>query len=213
VSTGPIDNVAPKVISTTPAANATGASRTANLTATFSENVTGVSGTTFTLKNAAGTAIPAAVTYNATTHVATLNPTATLPTDTKLTATLTKAIKDSASNPLAATTWTFTTGPTPTVTARTPAANATGASRTANLTATFSENVTGVSGTTFTLKNAAGTAIPAAVTYNATTHVATLNPTATLPALTKLTATLTTAIKDSASNPLAPTTWTFTTGP
>ena len=203
----------------TPATNATGVSQTGNITATFSEAVSGVSGTTFTLKNAAGTAVAGTVTYNATTRVATLDPTATLVADTKYTATLTgsaTAIRDAGGNPFASTSWTFTTGPAPTITARTPAANALSVARTANVTTTFSEAVSGVSGTTMTLKNATtGALITSVVSYNATTRVATLNPSVTLAASTKYTATVTggtTAIRDAGGNPVATSSWSFTTG-
>ncbi len=97
----------------------------------------------------------------------------------------------------------------------TPATNATGVSRTANVTATFSENVQAVSGTTFTLRNPAGTVITAVVSYNATTRVATLNPSATLAANTVYRVSLVggaTGIRDTAGNPLANTNWSFTTG-
>ena len=214
-TTGP----APTVTARSAAANATGVNAAADVAATFSEGVTGVSGTTFTLRNAAGTAVAGTVAYNATTRVATLNPTANLVADARYTATLTggaTAIRDAGGNPLATTTWTFTVGPAPTVTARSAAANATGVSQAADVTATFSEAVTGVSGTTFLLRNAAGTAVAATVTYNATTRVATLNPTANLAADTRYTAILTggaTAIRDAGGNTLATTTWTFTTGP
>ncbi|HET6240654.1 MAG TPA: Ig-like domain-containing protein, partial [Arthrobacter sp.] len=186
-----------------------------------------VSGTTFTLRTApatgTGTAVAGAVTYNATTRVATLNPAANLAADTRYTATLTggaAAIRDAAGNTLATSTWSFTTGPAPTVTARSAAANATAVSRTANVTATFSEAVTGTSATTFTLRTApatgTGTAVAAVVTYNATTRVATLNPNATLAANTRFTATLTggaAAIRDAGGNPIGTTSWSFTTGP
>ena len=213
-TTGPV----PTVSSRTPGTNGTGASQTGNITATFSEAVTGVGGTTFTLKNAATGAAGTAtsVGYTATTRVATFDPSITLATDTKYTASLTAGIKDTAGNTLTATSWTFTTGPRPTVTARTPGVSATSASTTANLTATFSEAVSGVAGATFTLKNSAGTAIAGTVTYNATTRVATFDPTASLVNDTKYTAQLiggTTAIRDAAGNPLGATTWTFTTGP
>jgi hypothetical protein len=213
------DTVAPTVTAKSPAANSTAVSETGNVAATFSEGVQGVSGTTFTLKNAAGTAVASTVTYNATTRVATLDPTAALAKDTKYTATLTggaAALRDAAKNPLATTSWTFTTGPAPTVSARTPAAKATGVSTTGNLTATFGEAVQGVNATTFTLKNAAGASIAGAVSYNVTTRVAPMNPTATLASDTTYTATLTggaTAIRDAANNPMASTSWTFTTGP
>ncbi|HKG52250.1 MAG TPA: Ig-like domain-containing protein [Actinomycetales bacterium] len=212
-TTGPV----PTVSARTPGTNATGVSRTGNLTVTFSERVTGAGATTFTLKKTAtGAAVGAtSVTYNATTRAATFDPNVTLAADTKYTATLGTGVKDTAGNPLAATTWTFTTGPVPTVSARTPANGATGVSRTANITATFSEPVTGVGPTSFTLKNAtSGAAIGAtSVTYNATTRVATFDPNVTLAADTKYTATLTTGVRDTGGNPVAATTWTFTTGP
>ena len=146
-----------------------------------------------------------------------MNPTATLAADTRYTATLTggaAAIRDAAGNPLATTSWTFTTGPAPTVTARSAAPNATAVSRTANVTATFSEAVTGTGTTTFTLRNATTNAlIPAVVSYNTLTRVATLNPSATLAANTRFTAALTTGIRDAGGNSLPATTWSFTTGP
>ncbi|HET7397585.1 MAG TPA: Ig-like domain-containing protein [Intrasporangium sp.] len=220
----PPDTTAPTVTARTPASGATGVSTASTATATFSESVTGVSGTTFTLRNAAGTAIGGTVTYDATTRVATLTPSAALANSTTYTATLTggsTAIRDLAGNPLATSSWSFTTAAAadttpPTITTRTPASGATAVSLTGNITATFSENVTGVSGTTFTLRNAAGTLIGATVTYNSTTRVATLDPTASLVADTRYTATLTggtTAIRDGAGNPLATSSWTFTTGP
>ena len=192
------------------------------LTATFSEAVTGLpttaaSTTNFTLKLGTAT-VASKVVYNATTKVATLTPDAPLVADRTYTLSLSNAIKDGAGNPLTAKSWTFITGPAPTVTARTPAANATGVSRTANITATFSEAVTGLPVTAaasgnFTIKrtstNAAFTAV---VSYNGTTRVATLNPSGTLLANTQYTVTLTSGIKDTAGNLLAPVTWTFTTG-
>jgi hypothetical protein len=101
------------------------------------------------------------------------------------------------------------------VTARTPAAGATGIARANNITATFSEAVQGASGTTVTLTPAAGgAAVGAVVSYNATTRVATLNPNATLAANTRYTVRLAggaTAIRDAAGNPLVTTNWSFTT--
>ena len=214
-TTGP----APQVTARTPASKATAVSTTGNLTATFSEAVRGIDGLSFSLKNAAGTTIPGAVTYNTTTRVATFDPTATLASDTTYTATLTGgrlAVRDTAGNPLVSTSWTFTTGPAPTIARRTPASGATSVSRTGNVTATFSEKVTGVTGATVTLRKATtGALVPAVVTYNATTRVATLNPSGTLTARTKYTVKVTggvTAVRDLASNPLASSSWSFTTG-
>ncbi|MDT0351679.1 Ig-like domain-containing protein [Pseudonocardia charpentierae] len=227
----PVDTAAPTVATRTPAANATGFGIGDNVTATFSEPVTGVRGTvtggpaaTFSLKNATtGAAIAASVGYDAATRKATLDPTSNLAANTRFTATLTggtTGIKDMANNPLATGSWTFTTGAAPdtiapTVTARTPSANATGVSRTRDITATFSEGVAGVGGTSVTLKNAfTGAVIAAGVSYSASTRVVTLNPSSTLAANTKFTVTLTGgagAIKDAAGNPLTTVSWTFTT--
>ncbi len=217
-------NVPPTVTARTPAANATGVAVGSNITATFSEAVNGVSGTTVTLRRVSTNAlVGAVVTYNATTRVVTLNPNANLAANVQYSVTLTggaTAIRDLAGAPLATTTWTFTTAaanPPPTVTARTPAANATGVARGVNVTATFSEAVNGVSGTTVTLRRVSTNAlVGAVVTYNATTRVATLNPNANLAANVQYRVTLTggaTAIRDLAGAPLATTTWTFTTGP
>ncbi|MBT2547003.1 Ig-like domain-containing protein [Arthrobacter sp. ISL-65] len=208
-----VDTVAPSVTAKAPAVNSLMVSQTANVTATFSEPMAGIGFASFNLKNSAGAVIAAPVTWNATTRVATANPNVTLTADRKHTVTLTSGITDIAGNPIAANSWAFTTGPRPVVTAKSPATNATAVSRTANVTATISENVTGVSNGTFALRNAAtGALVSYAVSYNATSHVATLNPNVTLAANTKYTATISTSIKDGGGNPLSGLSWSFTTG-
>jgi hypothetical protein len=208
-----VDTTAPLLTARAPGLNATGVSQTANVTATFNEAITGLGTASFTLKNNVGALVAAPVSWNAATRVATLNPTATLAADRKHTAGVTAGITDVAGNPLAGSSWAFTTGPRPTVTGRTPAVNATGVSRTANITATISEAVTGVTGGTFALRNTAtGALISSAVSYNATTRVATLNPNVTLAANTRYAAALSMSIRDAAGNPLIGTSWTFTTG-
>jgi hypothetical protein len=95
------------------------------------------------------------------------------------------------------------------VTARTPAPGAKAVRPTANLTATFSEPVTGAGTATFVLR-LGGKVVPAAVTYQARNRVVTLNPVASLAAGRTYTATLS-GIRDVAGNVMAPTTWSFTT--
>lgn len=208
-----VDTVAPSVTAKAPAVNSLMVSQTANVTATFSEPMAGIGFASFNLKNSAGAVIAAPVTWNATTRVATANPNVTLTADRKHTVTLTSGITDIAGNPIAANSWVFTTGPRPVVTAKSPAANATGVSRTANVTATISEGVTGVANGTFALRNAAtGALVSYAVGYNATTRVATLNPNVTLAANTRYTATISASIKDAGGNPLSGQSWSFTTG-
>ncbi len=213
------DAVAPAVSGRTPGTNALSVAGTGNVMVTFSEAVQGVGSSTFVLKDAAGAAIPAAVTYNATTRTAVLDPASTLAADRRYTATLLggpAAIRDAAGNPLATTAWSFTTGPAPTVTGLIPAINAVGVNRSANIAATFSEPVQGAGTATFRLKNTAtGAAVSATVARNGTTNQWILNPGVTLAANTRYTVTLTggtTGIRDLAGNPSAGSSWTFTTG-
>lgn len=101
----------------------------------------------------------------------------------------------------------------PTVTSNTPAGGATAVVATTNVTATFSEAVDAstVNGTNFTLTNAAGTAVAATITYDAATTTATLNPDASLAALTTYTATVN-GVQDTVGNQMtAAHTWSFTT--
>ncbi|WP_231377445.1 S8 family serine peptidase [Arthrobacter sp. 162MFSha1.1] len=210
---------APAVTSVSPAAKATAVAAGTNVTATFSTAVQGVSAGTFVLRNAAGNSIAATVTYNATTLAATLDPAASLAPDASYTAILTggaSAIRDAAGTPLASTSWTFTTGPAPTVTSYSPGSNALLVRRSSSISATFSEAVQGVNTTTFTLKNPATGAVVAATAYrNGTTNQWILDPRETLAAKTRYTVTLTggtSGIRDLAGNPLASRSWQFTTG-
>jgi hypothetical protein len=210
---------APTVSAVSPAANATAVATGTNVTATFSTDVQGISGGTFVLRNAAGSTVAAGVTYNSTTRTATLDPGANLAADATYTATLvggSSAIRDAAGTPLASTTWSFTTGPAPTVTSYSPGSNALLVRRSSNASATFSEGVQGVGTATFTVKNAATGSIVAATVYrNGTTNQWILDPQEPLAAKTRYTVTLTggaTGIRDLAGNPLASRSWQFTTG-
>jgi hypothetical protein len=106
----------------------------------------------------------------------------------------------------------FGDGTLPAITAKAPAAGATGVSRLANVTATFSEPVINVTTRTIYLRKA-GTSVnvAAVVTYNATTRQATLNPSVTLAASSSYTATIY-DIYDGTGNQVPVTSWTFTTG-
>jgi hypothetical protein len=208
-----VDTVAPVLTSKVPAAGFLGASQSTNILATFNEPIAGLSTSSYTVKNSGGATLAAAVSWNAATRVATLNPAANFAADARYTAGLTAGIRDLAGNTLVPTSFAFTTGPRPVVTAKSPAANATGVSRTANVTVTISERVTGVANGTFALRNAAtGALVSYAVSYNATTRVATLNPNVTLAANTRYTATVSASIKDAGGNPLSGQSWSFTTG-
>ena len=210
---------APTVTARTPGSGSTGIAAGSNVTATFSSAVQGVTGSSFLLKNAAGTVVPAAVTYNATTRTATLDPASSLTNDTKYTVTLiggTSAIRDAAGTPLTDTSWTFTTGPVPVVTAVTPRQGASLVRRANNIAVTFSEAIQGAdTGTIFVKNTATGATMAATVSRYGTTNQWILNPSATLAAKTRYTVTVAggpAAIRDLAGNSLTTYTWTFTTG-
>jgi hypothetical protein len=97
----------------------------------------------------------------------------------------------------------------PTVTARTPAAGATGVPTNTTVTATFSEPVQ--SGTVaLTLQGPGGAAVPGGLAYDGASRTATFTPSAVLAASTGYTATVSGA-RDVAGNPMTATAWSFTT--
>ena len=108
-----IDQV-PSILSRSPGINARFVGRTANVSATFSEPVEGIGGSTFTLRNAkTGALVGAAVYQNGTTDQWILNPSASLASRTKYTVTITggsNAVRDLTGNPLQTAIWSFTTG-------------------------------------------------------------------------------------------------------
>ena len=112
-----VDITPPQVTTTSPADIAAGVAIDANIQATFNEAMdpaTIANVTVAVVTTSDSSAIPAAVTYDAATKTATLNPTSDLATSTGYTATVSTAAKDLAGNPLAtATTWTFTTAAAP----------------------------------------------------------------------------------------------------
>jgi len=97
------DTTPPKVISTSPKANAKAVAPTVNLKATFSEDMMAstINKSTFKLsKKGSTTKIAAAVSYSAATDKATLNPTEALQKGATYKAVVTTGAKDAAGNPL-----------------------------------------------------------------------------------------------------------------
>jgi hypothetical protein len=115
--TGSGDTTPPLVSSRTPASGATNVALGTTVSVGFNEPMSAatISTSTIELRNAANTLIPASVSYNAGTNVATLTPAAALATNTVYTVTVRGGttdprVKDVALNALAANdSWTFTT--------------------------------------------------------------------------------------------------------
>ncbi len=107
-----VDTAKPATSARTPGPGATNVNYDGALTATFNEPVTGVSGSSFVLRDTSGKTVAASVTYDSSTRRATLRPSKALAGEAPYTAVLPSGIKDKAGNALASTSWTFATGKT-----------------------------------------------------------------------------------------------------
>ncbi len=209
------DTTAPQVVSVMPAPGATDVPMTVAPSATFNEGMQAPEAGAFTLEGPGGP-VAGTASYDPATWTMTFTPASALTPNTTYTATLSTAIKDLAGNPLAtAYTWSFTTEyvdlTAPEVTGVFPADGATQVALDTSLWATFSEPVTGVDASSFTLIGPEG-AVIGTVTYDEATRKATFTPLNALALDGVYTATLSTAIQDLAGNPLAePYTWSFAT--
>jgi len=223
----PQAGIAPTVIATSPA-NSTppvsGVFTNSRITATFSKAMTpgSLSTSSFSVScPGSAAAVVASVSYDATTNIATLMPSSTLPANTTCVVTVTTAATDSAGFALAAAyNWSFITAASadlvrPTVALAVPAAGAINVASNTRLSATFSEDINPatISATSFTLVNTSlGTAVTGSVSYAAASRTALFTPAAALSSTTLYTATLTTAVADLIGNTVAANyTWTFTT--
>jgi hypothetical protein len=208
------DGTAPTVTARTPAVNAVVQSQLTNVTATFSEAVqpATITTATFTLRAGAAAPVPATVTYDPATRVATLNPAATLAAGTRYTATLAAGVRDVSGNALVATSWSFSTGPAVVITGRNPAANAVNVSRLTDAVFGTNRPLIGFNNTRVRLVRVSNGANIAGTVVRSATGAIHFNPTATLAAGVQYRVVISAGMTDAAGNPLAPTSWVFTTG-
>jgi hypothetical protein len=212
------DTTPPTVSSTAPANSASNINPGTAVTATFSEAVSNVTTTTFTLRASGSSSnVSGSVAMNGTGTTATFTPSSALANSTTYTATIiggASGVKDGAGNALAANyTWSFTTAAAadttpPTVNSTNPANNANNVAVNAAISATFSENIlsSSVTPSSFTVNGVTGTVSVSGAT-------ATFTPSSPLAYATTYTATITTAVTDLATNHLAANkVWSFTTG-
>ncbi|MGC2802680.1 MAG: Ig-like domain-containing protein, partial [Candidatus Acidiferrum sp.] len=232
---------APTVISTLPAASATGVLVNTVVSAAFSEpmNPATINAATFTLAGPGGVLVPGIVVRGAapprqargarrtpvtiakpevvtfTGSTATFTPDADLAANTTYTATITTGAQDPAGVALAANfVWTFTTAPPPALVSTVPANLATAVPVNTPISATFTEamNPATITGTTFRVTGPGATPVAGVVTFSGMT--ATFMPTVVLANSTLFTATITTGAQDPTGASLAANfVWTFTTAP
>ena len=178
------------------------------MTATFNESIS-LSTVAMTLTTPSGTTVPGSMSYNAATDTVTMQPSSALAASTLYTVTVSGA-QDGSGNTMAAPfTWSFTTAGSPKVTSVTPAAGATGLAASPVVSATFNESISS-STLSFSLKGPSGVSVPAVVSYNDSTHTATLTLSAPLAGSATYTATVSNAT-DANGFVVTPTTWSFST--
>ena len=209
---------APRLTSWTPAKGSTGVARDKRPSVTFDVAVSGVSTTSFRLRDEVTHAYrTATVTYDKATRRATLRPASLLTAGRTYRVYLTSTIKAGNGRPLLATNWTFrvTTDATrPTIVGRLPASGATGVSRSASVKVRFSSAVKGVSGTSFQLRDTVtGGYVAATVTYDPATFRAVLDPSANLVRGRTYQVIARSGIRDLVGNALLTTSWKFKTAP
>ncbi len=208
------DTTAPEVVSTTPGDGATAVARGAPITVTFSRDVVAPDSSDFLVMDGP-TQLPGLYDWNAATRTATFMPVPALPGGHVITVQLTPAIVTVAGNsPLAAFSFSFTTfdDEPPQLASSVPLDMSTAVPVNSTIVVTFSEPVTGVTGTSFTVANGA-TGLPGTIVASGDAMSYTFTPSAALPAGAQIDVALTAAITDLAvpANPLAPTTFSFTT--
>ncbi len=209
----------PVVVSTFPLDDATGVSLYRPIKATFSEQLlpATVNTTTFLLQGSAGW-VDGSVSYNGTALTASFAPSTILSPTSLYTATLTTGIQDLEGLAMAADyAWSFTTGEidtvSPTISSHYPPADATDVLLNVNIVITFSEDINPATlGGNVYLTGPSGM-VPATLTYNPLTWIATLDPASNLIPTTTYTVTVQAGVADWAGWTLgADTVWNFETG-
>ena len=216
----PVAGIAPTVLATTPAAGppmTTGVSTNSRVFVRFSKAMAPATITpaSVTLACPAGTAVAAAVSYDAGTRTATLTPAAALPANTQCLATVTTAVRDDAGFALGSPfNWSFTTGAAadataPTVTSVSPLDGSTNVCLTQTVTVLFSEAMdpNTVTAANLVVSNG-GVVVAGSVSYDSNSQSASFVPTnpAGFAANTAFVVTVrsgATGVKDSAGNAMA----------
>jgi len=215
------DTTPPTVTSTAPTNGATSVTINNSLTVTFSEQMDAatINAGTFLLTDDRNNPVAGTVYYSTSSNTATLDPSGLLGYSTTYTATITTGVKDKAGgNAMQANySWSFTTGLNPDTTA--PRVSATSPVNGSHcvaidgtISATFNEeiNPSTITPTSFTVRAAGNLLLPGALSYINQTTI--FRPDSVLALASPYTATITTAVKDLAGNPLSDDySWSFTT--
>lgn len=211
---------APVVVSRYPASGATGVALTPAVAARFDQAVTGVSPSSFVLRDPYGNVVPATVTYRSDQFRAQLVPSAPLAYGTRYTAHLGSAIENSAGLSMTPASWSFTTLPdpamadltAPTVVSLSPGAGTWGNSMFSSASVRFNEAMTGLGPSSMLLRvDGTSTNVATWVSYDPATFTARLTPKSPLLPNTRYRISFTSAVTDLGGNHPAYFSWTFKT--
>ncbi len=210
------DDVSPVVDSVSPVESAGSVVPSTDITIEFNEDVASVSTSSVILKkNSDNSTVSTTITYDSVNKRATANPVSDLEEGASYTVSCTDTIKDGAGNPLVPKTWTFIIADetAPVVTGRSPESAATAVKKNGRVIVDFSEDVTGVSTSTFYLRNSVNSDVTSVVTYDSDARRAILTPTSYLGDNESYTVYLTAGISDTSANAnaLAAMNWSFET--
>ncbi|HEX3996988.1 MAG TPA: DUF4082 domain-containing protein [Pirellulales bacterium] len=178
------------VVSITPADGATGAAINSSITVQFDNamNTATLDSTTLVLQDSEGNTIASSVSYNAATDTATITPSAALANSAAYTLTVESGVDgvaDTGGDTLAGNfTASFITSAIPAVVSVVPVDNATSVAAGTAVEVTFSEamNADTITPADLRIEDLAGNVVGATVSYDSTSDIATITPTAPLAA-------------------------------
>lgn len=209
-----LDETAPDDVSRTPDSGETNWI-SGTISVIFSEDVQGVSASSFYLRDSSNNTVPAVVTYSKGLLTAYLQITGSVEYEETYTAYLTDAIRDRADNQFIAYSWSFSSPADivpPSVTSVYPPDNTSAFPVSGQISATFSEGIAGYNNSTFYLIPAP--AVAPDIIYDPDTKILTMIPASNLSGSTDYTVHITTGITDQATIPnslAAEYSWDFTT--
>lgn len=210
---GQTDSTPPAIVSTVPVPNATGVAENTLVQVVFSEPIDPASMNALSV-NVASTGYGVQGTFSVSGAVVTFTPSGSLAANTTFTVTIASSVRDSAGNHLPADyTWSFTTTTEtdttpPVLVLISPAENAVNVPVSSLILVTFSEPVDSASVTASSfIVTASGVVVTGALSVAGA--AATFTPAIDLPYGAVITLQLTSAIHDTAGNPLSAATYSF----
>lgn len=207
-----------RIIERDPAPGAENVAVNKQITMKFSKamrSTTITNGNIYLRKSGTSTNVPATVSYDSSTRIATLSPDSVLAGNTEYTVYVTANVKDADLNPISATNWSFKTKADPVkIIFLDPGYDETGVSVDKTIFLAFSKAMSSSSinsSNIYIKKYGTSTVIPASVSYNSSSYTVAIDPIVALEYNTKYTVYLTSSVKDADGVSITPVSWSFVT--